>query len=254
MRTHVDMNYSKRRAIHESPLQFNNVKSMTPNARYQQGLTWIEVLIVITTVGLLAVIFLNFFNPLEKRDQATNSQQKSDLDRLAIALEDYYNDKGCYPGELSCTPADKADDLKPYLGTIPCDPATGQSYFYDPEDSSCPKYYRIYTTFKWEKDPAIAAVGCLWGCGPADAVVPDPGAGFPFNYGVSSPNVRLESAESICGSGGGTWHACQASRCNRAGNECCLKTDETCDSSTCPKCWPISECYCNDPTCGGKCD
>ena len=228
---------------------------MIQNTRYQRGLTWIEVLIVITIIGLLAVIILIFFNPLEKRDQAINSRQKSDLDRLAIALEDYYNDKGCYPGELFCTPADKADDLKPYLGTIPCDPATGQSYFYDPEGSSCPKYYRIYTTLKWEKDPAVAAVGCLWGCGPVKEGQTGFPYNFPFNYGVSSPNVRLESVESICGSGGGTWYACQPSGCNVAGNECCLKPGELCpDSPTCLQCWPISECYCNDLTCEGECD
>ena len=215
---------------------------MILDTKYQQGLTWIEVLIVITIIGLLAVILLNFFNPLEKRDQATNSRQKSDLDRLAIALEDYYNDKGCYPTEVSCE-ASKAGDLRPYLGTIPCDPATGQSYFYDPEDSNCPKYYRIYTTLKWEKDPAIAAVGCLLGCGPADAVVPDPGAGFPFNYGVSSPNVPLESCVS--------WTACQASGCNVMGEraeECCPEPNKQCEGN-----YESSRCYCNDPCCGCEC-
>ena len=227
---------------------------MILNTNSQRGLTWIELLIVVTIIGLLAVIILNFFNPLEKRDQATNSQQKSDLDRLAIALEDYYNDKGCYPTEISCE-ASKAGDLRPYLGTIPCDPATGQSYYYDPEDSGCPKYYRIYTTLKWEKDPAVAAVGCLWGCGPVKEGQTGFPYNFPFNYGVSSPNVRLESVESICGSGGGTWYACQASGCNVAGNECCLKPGELCpDSPTCSQCWPISECYCNDLTCEGECD
>jgi len=226
---------------------------MILDTKCQQGLTWIEVLIVITIIGLLAVILLNFFNPLEKRDQATNSRQKSDLDRLAIALEDYYNDKGCYPTEVSCE-SSKAGDLRPYLGTIPCDPATGQSYFYNPEDSSCPKYYRIYTTLKWEKDPAIAAVDCLWGCGPADAVVPDPGAGFPFNYGVSSPNVPLESAKTFC-----TWTACTSSGCNTVGRvgeeggrveECCPKPNEQC-----PESYTGTKCYCNEiPACGGECN
>ncbi len=231
---------------------------MILNTKYQQGLTWIEVLIVITIIGLLAVILLNFFNPLEKRDQATNSRQKSDLDRLAIALEDYYNDKGCYPTEVSCE-ASKAGDLRPYLGTIPCDPATGQSYFYDPEDSSCPKYYRIYTTLKWEKDPAIAAVGCLWGCGPAEEEQTGFPYNFPFNYGVSSPNVGLENAESICGYDDPNkkgWWACQHNgRCNNLGtNEaferCCPNP-----GVQCPPQYIGNKCYCNEnPDCGGECD
>ncbi|MGI6776025.1 MAG: type II secretion system protein [Patescibacteria group bacterium] len=219
---------------------------MIHDTKYQQGLTWIEVLIVITIIGLLAVILLNFFNPLEKRDQATNSRQKSDLDRLAIALEDYYNDKGCYPTEVSCE-ASKAGDLRPYLGTIPCDPATGQSYFYDPEDSNCPKYYRIYTTLKWEKDPAIAVVGCLWGCGPVKEGQTGFPYNFPFNYGVSSPNKPLESAKTFCTS----WTACQASGCNVVGEraeECCPEPNKQCEGN-----YESSRCYCNDPCCGCEC-
>lgn len=224
---------------------------MISNINSQQGLTWIEILIVVTIIGLLAVILLNFFNPLEKRDQATNSRQKSDLDRLAIALEDYYNDKGCYPTEVSCE-ASKAGDLRPYLGTIPCDPATGQSYFYDPEGSSCPKYYRIYTTLKWEKDPAIAAVGCLWGCGPVKAGQTGFPYNFPFNYGVSSPNVPLESGKAFC-----AWTACTPSGCNSVGRvgeeggraeECCPEPNKQCGRD-----YESSRCYCNDPCCGCEC-
>lgn len=224
---------------------------MISNINSQQGLTWIEILIVVTIIGLLAVILLNFFNPLEKRDQATNSRQKSDLDRLAIALEDYYNDKGCYPQEVLCQPADKAAALKPYLGTIPCDPASGQSYFYDPENSSCPKYYRIYTTLKWEKDPAIAAVGCLWGCGPVKEGQSGFPYNFPFNYGVSSPNVPLESAKTFCSA----WTACQTSGCNTVGGagwgraeECCPEPNKQCGGD-----YESSRCYCNDPCCGCEC-
>ena len=224
---------------------------MILNTNSQRGLTWIEILIVVTIIGLLAVILLNFFNPLEKRDQATNSRQKSDLDRLAIALEDYYNDKGCYPTEVSCE-ASKAGDLRPYLGTIPCDPATGQSYFYNPEDSSCPKYYRIYTTLKWEKDPAIAAVGCLWGCGPVKEGQSGFPYNFPFNYGVSSPNVPLESAKTFCTG----WTACQiGGGCDTVGGagwgraeECCPEPNKQCGGD-----YESSRCYCNDPCCGCEC-
>ncbi|MBP8590882.1 prepilin-type N-terminal cleavage/methylation domain-containing protein [Candidatus Shapirobacteria bacterium] len=227
---------------------------MILNTGSQPGLTWIEVLIVVAIIGLLAVLFLNFFNPLEKRDQATNSRQKSDLDRLAIALEDYYNDKGCYPAEVSCETGE-ADKLRPYLGTIPCDPATGGSYYYYPEDgASCPKHYRIYTTLKWEKDPAIAAVGCAWGCGPIKAGQTNFPYNFPFNYGVSSPNVNLESGERFCAENN-LWHACQkGSGCNVMGSswrECCPNPRKQC-----PTKYTGSKCYCNEgfPACGGECN
>jgi len=211
--------------------QFNNTER-------QRGLSMIEVLIVVVVIGILAVILLNYFNPLEKRDRAVDSRRKSDLNRLTVAMEDYYGDHGCYPDELLCTPADKADDLKPYLGTIPCDPATGESYYYEPEAVDCPQYYRIYTNLYWEQDPQIVEVGCQYGCGPD----------YAYNYGVSSPNVGLEGKETCQG----IWYLCSGDRCDVAGGGCCHKPDEECPPS-CDICLPISECYCDDACCGCEC-
>jgi len=200
----------------------------------------IEVLIVVVFIGILTVIFLNYFNPLEKRDRAVDSRRKSDLDRFTVALEDYYGDNNCYPKKLLCTPADKADDLKPYLGTIPCDPATGESYYYEPEDVNCPQYYRIYTNLKWEDDPQIAEVGCQYGCGPS----------LVYNYGVSSPNVSLEGASNCR-----DWCACQASDvCNHVADSCCEDPDnpeEECGitSSKCYCCEEKSVPWCGDAGC-----
>jgi len=207
---------------------------MLHNTVSQRGLSMIEVLIVVVVIGILAVILLNYFNPLEKRDRAVDSRRKSDLDRLAVALEDYYGDNNCYPDELLCTPADKSDDLKPYLGTIPCDPATGESYYYEPEDVDCPQYYRIYTDLKWEDDPQVAEVGCQYGCGPD----------YAYNYGVSSPNVSLEGASSCS-----NWWACQSDVCNDVNDECCEDPNnpEGC-GITSPRC------YCEDSLCGGECE
>jgi len=197
----------------------------------------IEVLIVVVILGILAVIFFNYFNPLKKRDRAIDARRKADLQRLSTALEDYYNDHNCYPTEVLCTPADKADDLKLYLGTIPCDPATHQSYDYQPEDSDCPQYYRIYTHLYWQEDPDIARVGCEFGCGQPN---------FDYEYGVSSPNVNLEGIENCekwyvfveNGKGEGE-HSCDV-----ASSVCPYKDDGSLNKN----------CYCNDPTCGGRLD
>ena len=215
--------------------QFNNTER-------QRGLSMIEVLIVVVVIGILAVILLGYFNPLEKRDRAVDSRRKSDLDRLTVALEDYYGDKNCYPTPamapdyLPCS-GDTDENFHLYLGTIPCDPATGQSYDYEPEESVCPQYYRIYTNLRWESDPQIAEVGCSSGCG----------SDYAYNYGVSSPNVSLEGASSCS-----NWWACQGVVCNDAADECCLKPGDACPGS-CGQCWPISECYCDDRNCEGEC-
>ena len=197
----------------------------------------IEVLIVVAILALLIVIFLNYFNPLKKRDRAIDARRKADLQRLSTALEDYYNDHNCYPSEVLCTPAEKADDLKPYLGTIPCDPATHQSYDYQPEDSDCPQYYRIYTHLYWQEDPDIARVGCEFGCGRPH---------YDYEYGVSSPNVNLEGADNCK-----EWCACQGEDCNNVRNECCEDPNNPsgCDITS-------SRCYCCEEAttwCGSEC-
>ena len=203
----------------------------------------IEVLIVVIVLGILAVILLGYFNPLEKRDRAVDSRRKSDLDRLTVAMEDYYGDNNCYPTPaiapdyLPCS-GDTDEDFHLYLGTIPCDPATGESYYYEPENVDCPQYHRIYTNLKWEDDPQVAEVGCQYGCGPS----------LVYNYGVSSPNVSLEGASSCS-----NWCACQGSVCNDVNDACCEdpSNPEGCSISS-PKCYccegkPVP--WCGDAGC-----
>ena len=205
------------------------MKSSTTNYQLpttnSQGLTMIETLIVLGVLGLLAVIFLNYFNPLEKRGRALDARRKSDLNRLSVALEDYYGDHDCYPTELLCTPISKAEELKPYLGLIPCDPATHRSYYYEPESGDCPQYYRIYTNLYWRNDPDIERVGCSLGCGPSPA--------YAYNYGVSSPNVGLEGKGSCT-----NWCACQGTTCNDVNDNCCADPDHPHGCGiTSPKCY-----------------
>jgi len=169
------------------------------------GLSMIEVLIVVAILALLIVIFLNYFNPLKKRDRAIDARRK-------------------------------ADDLKPYLGTIPCDPATHQSYDYQPEDSDCPQYYRIYTHLYWQEDPDIARVGCELGCGRPH---------YDYEYGVSSPNVGLEKREEC----DGQWYVLvkeegtERYHCNYAGEDVCPYRGDGSFNT---------DCYCDDTTCGGN--
>jgi len=213
--------------------------------RKQTGLTLIEWLVVIAIIAILIVILFAHINPLRERDRASDSRRKSDLDRIRIAMEDYYGDHDCYPtpapGNLFPCGGDTPSDFHPYLSTVPCDPDTGQGYFYYPEDTDCPSYYRMYTNLRWEDDPVIAQVGCRSsGCGPDGS----------YNYGVSSPNVGLEAWE--CS---GNWYACQGENCdcNIVDSQCCYRPGET-PPLECSQFWPISECFCNDPTCGGQAD
>jgi prepilin-type N-terminal cleavage/methylation domain-containing protein len=213
--------------------------------RKQTGLTLIEWLVVIAIIAILIIIVFAHINPLRERDRASDSRRKSDLDRIRIAMEDYYGDHDCYPalgpdGLFLCG-GDTPDDFHPYLSTVPCDPDTGRGYFYHPEDTDCPSYYRMYTNLRWDQDPVISQVGCSAGCGPEGS----------YNYGVSSPNVGLEVWECP-----GLWYACQdmdgICECNVAGEECCYYPGEPIPPrDVCSQSWPIEQCFCNSDNCDG---
>lgn len=226
---------------------------MASFSKTQRGLTLIEWLVVFAIIALISLVFFSYFNPLRERDRASDSRKKSDLDRIQIALEDYYGDNDCYPTTLPCG-GETDPGFRPYLGTVPCDPETGQAYSYYPEKTTCPSYYKIYTNLRWKDDPIIAQLGCTkWGCGP------DGG----YDYGVSSPNVRIEgwTCPGTPDNPMGKWFACQANfqgncDCNEIEFEsvvipCCLFPGQK-QGPYCFQTWPIDQCYCNDKDCGGR--
>lgn len=169
------------------------------------GFTLLELTITIALVALTAIVVLVILNPKGQINKAQDSKRKSELSVFKNALEDFYNDKGCYPTPQEvcypgvdngdpvsanpcfiCGSEETSPDLSPYLKTIPCDPQhPTRKYLYQTDGSSCPKWYRLYTKFSTSNDPASADVGCYkGGCGQPLT--------YGYDYGVSSPNIGLE--------------------------------------------------------------
>ncbi len=144
-----------------------------------KGFTLIELLIVLTIIGLfiLAALWTYQLQVFKGRD----AKRKADLGKLQRVLEDYLNDHVCYPEALEC-----ASDFAPYLSQIPCDPVNSQNhiYYYSVSaEEGCKKWYKIFTTLEYQKDPIIAKIGCTpENCG-------------AFNYLVGSPNVEVLTSQ-----------------------------------------------------------
>lgn len=142
--------------------------------------TLMELLIVITLLVLLGLAVLVLMNPKKQLEKAWDGKRKTELSTLRKVLEDWYNDKNCYPrpveicyantDELSCQICGNepnSPNFTPYLPDLPCDTQHPiRDYLYQVDNLVCPSWYKIYTQL-------------------SDAV------SGSYNYGVSSENVPL---------------------------------------------------------------
>jgi general secretion pathway protein G len=123
------------------------------------GFTLMELLIVITIIGLLmAASVTNWFAQLQK---SFDSKRKADLYKIKNAFNEYYNDFGSYPGTTILNSCGGSVLSNQGLRSIPCDPESKKPYIYEnliPGDTT--SGFRIYTTLKVKADPDIERLGC----------------------------------------------------------------------------------------------
>ena len=157
----------------------------------KRGFTLIELLIVVAIVGLLALLVILALR--NKIDRANDAKRKADLQRIAVAFEDYYSDKDCYPDGSILTTCG-GSGLKDWgLSSIPCDPVYKTPYCYitDADKPTCFQKFRVLNTLKYLSDPVIKLLGCDTGqyCGWETECNYTGSRGF--NYGVSSLNTTV---------------------------------------------------------------
>jgi hypothetical protein len=160
---------------------------------------------MIVVVIIAALALLAYWALRTQIFKGFDARRKGDINRIKIAVEEYEKDHDCYPLPqlVICDPG---TGLRPYLDKIPCDPRTGASYYYDHEDSFCPKWYRIYTTLENLKDPDYLGM-----------IGPD----GSYNYYSGSPNSPYP------GLSGSEFYGCRSGTCTmiewdplRPGPEC----------------------------------
>ena len=98
---------------------------------YKKGFTLVELLVVISLIGVLATLILANLNAA--RERGRDAVRKSDLRNIQTALRLYYNDNGGYPiaGGLPAW----GTSWIPYMNILPADPLVGQTYVYTYTDS-----------------------------------------------------------------------------------------------------------------------
>jgi len=171
----------------------------------KNGFTLIELMIVITILGILVAILLMTINPTAQVSKGNDARRKKDVNRIRVAFEDYYTDKGCYPVddqliEVLMNPDNcNSNVFAPWMELWPCDPS-GQPYMLAVEESSCPKWYKILTKLENENDgdiiEEVKSLPDFFNFGSDDRLY----SSTDVNYGISSTNISWfeQSLPSYC--------------------------------------------------------
>lgn len=142
-------------------------------SKKKQGFGMIELLIVATIIATFSAVGAVTFQASQQRSR--DAQRKTDLEDIAQAYEEYYNDTDCYPSDSTYTNA-CGQPFRSYLKAMPCDPQTNEPYLYQPLDDAC-RGYRLFAAIENNSDPIIEDLGCNEeiGCG----------YGPEYKYGVA---------------------------------------------------------------------
>jgi len=97
----------------------------------KNGFTLVELLVVMAIIVILAMMMTGVLNPIALINKGSDAKRKKDLYRIKVAFEEYFNDKGTYPQDVSVwNIKDNCNSniiFSPYLMPWPCDP-NGEPY------------------------------------------------------------------------------------------------------------------------------
>lgn len=158
------------------------------------GFTLVELLVVITIIGILATIGLVAFQSSQMR--ARDAQRKSDLEQISKSLELFYSDYGKYPpssgGQIQACPYSPSngtgtscawgsgsftDGKTTYFQVLPRDPASNLRYYYRTvSNTSNNQAYQLFAYLENSQDSSI--ISTSYSCGT-----------YNCNFSITSANT-----------------------------------------------------------------
>lgn len=166
-------------------------KNHSPHVRNKKhGFTLIELLITILIFGTLIVVVLLEFNPLEQIQKGRDAQREHDLKQIQAALDEYFNDTGCYPQSIPFGQQWKVNQTI-YMTKVPqdteCTPTAGNCYRYEVDTTtSCPQWNILFAYLR----STLATVS------PCSLTTID--ACLPTNYSTAGVNYCVISGKLDC--------------------------------------------------------
>ncbi|MDC0449067.1 type II secretion system GspH family protein [bacterium] len=96
----------------------------------QSGFTMIELLLVISIIGVLSGVLLSVVNVQGQRDMANDAVRRASIEQIIESLETHYAVEGYYPADKD------ASSLSIYMSIWPDDHPTGSIYDYATTDGA----------------------------------------------------------------------------------------------------------------------
>ncbi len=141
---------------------------MTINQKLKtnKGFTLVELLVVITIIGILATVALVSLN--SARAKARDAKRLGDVRQIALALEFCYNDIGKYLPASTFPAAGAALTCSgtTYINSMPSDPSGGNYTYAVDNDSNAQKYVVAAkletnnTALNGDKDGTVYGIDC----------------------------------------------------------------------------------------------
>lgn len=129
-------------------MKINQPNQPTQRGRRQGAFTLVEMLLVITIIGILAALVVP--KMMGRSEQARLAAAKSDLSSIKTSLDAFEVDNGYYPkgknglADLIQMPRDARAWHGPYLDNVPQDP-WGNPYIYEYPGKHNPSSYDLYS-------------------------------------------------------------------------------------------------------------
>lgn len=228
----------------------------------KKGVTLIEVVIVLGILGILIVLLTGQLDPIALMQKANDSRRKKDLNRIKVAFEEYFNDKGCYPKPYNpLSPSLGGYDFEsmacdgngfaPWIDRWICDPNGTHYVVILDSDPNCPRWFKVIANLHNREDTDIPAG---WYGGQEFYFGNGHLSRDDYNYGVSSTNISWNDHTLDA--------SCRYSAINHLSDECFVRpgigsgcqgaTNNRCSGSNC---FARNDCvdYCQVSCCGLGC-
>lgn len=117
-----------------------------------RGFTLVELLVVISIIGVLVSVALVSFRTSQARGR--DAQRKSDLKQISSALELYFSDYEQYPVSINWN-GEFTDGKTVYFKLVPNDPTPDMTYYYRVVDPGVNQKYQLFAYLENSQDPSI---------------------------------------------------------------------------------------------------